>query len=144
MRKLFKERKLFKGGNYMRKYGSLNFLNKQAEKWTSFYFYFFHWRPFSQPIERKKMWMSKALVSNLCVGVRPRLELSPWKRLSSVFSPLQVKETGMTFYLSAQKVRQPKVVHPKHYKNLNQSFGGWAVLKIPAILLSTFARFLSF
>ena len=25
MRKLFKERKLFKGGNYMRKYGYLNF-----------------------------------------------------------------------------------------------------------------------
>ena len=25
MRKLFKERKLFKGGNYMRKYGILNF-----------------------------------------------------------------------------------------------------------------------
>ena len=24
MRKLFKERKLFKGGNYMRKYGNLN------------------------------------------------------------------------------------------------------------------------
>ena len=63
---------------------------------------------------------------------------------------MQVKETGMTFYLSAQKVRQTKVIHPKHYKNLNESFGGWAVrevLKISAILLfkyPTFARFLFF
>ena len=114
------------------------------------FFYLLDWRPVSQTIERKEMWMSKALVSNLCVGVRPRLELSPWKRLSSVFSPLQVKETGMTFYLSAQKVRQTKVIHPKHYKNLNESFGGWAVrevLKISTILLfkyPTFARFLFF
>jgi hypothetical protein len=28
MRKLFKERKLFKGGNYMRKYGSYLFVMK--------------------------------------------------------------------------------------------------------------------
>ena len=30
MRKLFKERKLFKGGNYMRKYGSLNWISQQT------------------------------------------------------------------------------------------------------------------
>ena len=34
MRKLFKERKLFKGGNYMRKYGSLEAaLKLKVENW---------------------------------------------------------------------------------------------------------------
>ena len=32
MRKLFKERKIFKGGNYMRKYGNnIHFLEKKSE-----------------------------------------------------------------------------------------------------------------
>ena len=31
MRKLFKERKLIKGGNYMRKYGNLNLLKRLLE-----------------------------------------------------------------------------------------------------------------
>ena len=37
MRKLFKERKLFKGGNYMRKYGNSNFVKFGLfEKGTKF------------------------------------------------------------------------------------------------------------
>ena len=32
MRKLFKERKLFKGGNYMRKYGILPLITRPKEK----------------------------------------------------------------------------------------------------------------
>ena len=32
MRKLFKERKLFKGGNYMRKYGRLSWVQEGAEE----------------------------------------------------------------------------------------------------------------
>ena len=37
MRKLFKERKLFKGGNYMRKYGSLFlFFQIQTFTWARF------------------------------------------------------------------------------------------------------------
>ena len=36
MRKLFKERKLFKGGNYMRKYGMLKMADLESIKGTSF------------------------------------------------------------------------------------------------------------
>ena len=46
MRKLFKERKLFKGGNYMRKYGSSMFilkniymLEKKVETYLNAYYF---------------------------------------------------------------------------------------------------------